>query len=106
MNKMYITIAGAKHRVEANWNAITSYLTARGKDSLQGLSDISSLSPSELPHLMAACVNEGERLEGRESSLTAEWIGENCGMTELTEFVSAFCRMVTPQIPADKAKKG
>jgi hypothetical protein len=106
MNKMYITIAGAKHRVEANWNAITSYLTARGKDSLQGLSDISSLSPSELPHLMAACVNEGERLEGRESSLTAEWIGENCGMAELTEFVSAFCRMVTPQVPADKAKKG
>ena len=105
MNKMYITIAGAEHRVEANWNAITSYLTARGKDSLQGLSDISSLSPSELPHLMAACVKEGERLEGRESSLTAEWIGENCGMTELTEFVSAFCRMVTPQVPADKAKK-
>lgn len=106
MNRSYITIDGQQRRVEANWNAITSYLTARGKDSLQGLSDISSLSPSELPHLMAACVNEGERLEGRESSLTAEWIGENCGMTELTEFVSAFCRMVTPQVPSDKAKKG
>jgi hypothetical protein len=105
MNKMYIIIAGAEYRVEANWNAITSYLTARGKDSLQGLSDISSLAPSELPHLMAACVKEGERLEGRESSLTAEWIGENCGMTELTAFVSAFCSMVTPQVPADKAKK-
>lgn len=103
---MYITIAGAKHRVEANWNAITSYLTARGKDNLQGLSDISSLSPSELPHLMAACVNEGERLEGDDCNLTAEWIGENCGMAELTEFITAFCKMVTPQVPADKAKKG
>lgn len=105
MNKMYITIAGAEHRVEANWNAITSYLTARGKDSLQGLSDISSLSPSELPHLMAACVNEGERLEGHDCNLTAEWIGENCGMTEMSEFITVFCKMVTPQLPADKAKK-
>lgn len=105
MNKVYITIAGAEHRVEANWNAITSYLTARGKNSLQGLSDISSLSPSELPHLMAACVNEGERLEGHDCNLTAEWIGENCGMAELTAFVTAFCKMATPQLPEDKAKK-
>lgn len=105
MSKVYITIAGAEHRVEANWNAITSYLTARGKNSLQGLSDISSLSPSELPHLMAACVNEGERLEGHDCNLTAEWIGENCGMTELTAFVAAFCKMATPQLPEDKAKK-
>ena len=105
MGRKYITIAGTEHRVEANWNAITSYLTARGNDSLQGLSDISSLAPSELPHLMAACVNEGERLEGHDCNLTAEWIGENCGMTELTAFVSAFCSMVTPQVPAEKAKK-
>lgn len=105
MSKMYITIAGAQHRVEANWNAITSYLTSRDKNSLQGLSDISAMSPTEIPHLMAACVNEGERLEGHDCSLTAEWIGENCGMVEMTEFISAFCRMVTPQVPAEAKKE-
>lgn len=105
MDKKYITIAGAEHRVEANWNAITSYLASRGKDNLQGLSDISALQPTEIPYLMAACVNEGERLEGHDSSLTGEWIGENCGMTEISDFISVFCKMVTPQVPAAKAKK-
>lgn len=105
MNKMYTTIAGAQHRVEANWNAITSYLASRGKDSLQGLSDISTLQPTEIPYLMAACVNEGERLDGHDCDLTAEWIGENCGMVEVSEFITVFCKMITPQKTPAEAKK-
>lgn len=105
MDKKYITIAGVKHRVEANWNAITSYLSSRGKDSLQGLSDISQLSPSELAPLMSACVNEGNRLEGNDLQVTPEWIGENCGMSEMTQFVTIFCEQTTPRLPVDKKKK-
>ena len=105
MDKIYIAIAGRQRRVEANWNAITSYLTSRGKNTLQGLSDISAMPPTEIPHLMVACINEGERLDGRDASLTAEWIGENCRMAEMTEFITAFCRMVTPQVSVEQAKK-
>lgn len=105
MDKSYVTIQGEPRRVEANWNAITAYLSSRGKDSLQGLSDISQLPPSELAPLMAACINEGERLDGKDSAVTAEWIGENCGMSEITEFVSAFCRQASPQTPSEPAKK-
>jgi hypothetical protein len=105
MNKNYISIGGAQHRVEANWNAITSYLSERGKDTLEGLSDISKLPPSELAPLMAACINEGNRLDGNDARVTAQWLGENCGMAQITEFVTVFCRQTSPQIPAEKAKK-
>lgn len=105
MNKQYIQIAGQSLRLEVNWNAITGYLTNRGKDNLQGLSDISQLPPSELAPLMAACIKEGERLDGRDSAITAEWIGENCGMIEMTAFVTAFCNQTNPQLPASAPKK-
>ena len=105
MNKKYITISGAPHRVEANWNAITAYLASRGKDSLQGLSDISKLPPSELAPLMAACLNEGERLDGHDASFTAEWIGENCGMNEVSDFVAAFCEQSLSKMPSADAEK-
>lgn len=105
MNKAYITIGGVRHRVEANWNAITSYLTSRGKDSLEGLSDISKLSPSELAPLMAACLNEGNRLDGNDARVTPEMLGESCGLSQITEFVTAFCQQTTPQLPTEAEKK-
>lgn len=106
MNKQYIQISGQSLRLEVNWNAITGYLQSRGKDSLQGLSDISQLAPSELAPLMAACIKEGERLDGRQTTVTAEWLGENCGMSEMTAFVAAFCQQATPHLPASEPKKG
>lgn len=105
MNKNYIHVGGVQHRVEANWNAITSYLSERGKDTLDGLSDISKLPPSELAPMMAACINEGNRLDGNDARVTAQWLGENCGMAQITEFVTVFCRQMSPKLPDENAKK-
>ena len=39
MRKDYIEIDGKKVRVEANWNALTAFLAATGRNTMDGLSD-------------------------------------------------------------------
>ena len=105
MDKRTITVAGAQVRVEANWRAITAFLRSVGRDTLQGLSDLANLPPSDMAPLMAACLNEGSRLDGEESSYTAEWIEENCGLAEMSEFVQEFLYQITPKLPKSQEKK-
>lgn len=105
MNKRYITINGSQVRVEANWKAITTFLTSVGKNNLQGISDLTLLPPSEIAPLMAACLNEGERLDGREERFTAEWIEETCNFAEVTSFITEFLHQATPQLPKTEEKK-
>lgn len=105
MDKRYITVADAQHRVEANWKAITTFLTSVGRDSIQGITDLALLPPSDMAPLMAACLNEGERLDGREAHFTGEWIEENCGLAEVSAFITEFLYQTTPKLPADEPKK-
>ena len=105
MEARYITVAGAKHRVEANWKAITSFLASVQRDNLQGIADLAMLPPSDMAPLMAACLNEGERLDGRETRFTGEWIEENCGLGEMSAFITEFIYQTTPKLPAEESKK-
>lgn len=105
MNKQFITIQGKAYRVEANWRALTSYLAGKGKDTLDGLSDLANLSPTSLAPLMAACLTEGEQLEGHNVSFTADWVAENCSMPEISAFIAIYIAQTTPKIPADQPKK-
>lgn len=105
MKKYIIAVGDAQVRVEANWRAITRFLQDVGRDTLQGLSDLAKLPPSDLAPLMAACINEGERLEGREASYTGEWLEENCGLAEISAFTAAFLEQITPKLPQEKEKK-
>lgn len=97
MPKDYITIAGREYRVEANWNAQVAYLVATGRDTMGDLSHLGDIRPSDVAPLMVACIAEGERLDGRESDLTAARIGELCDYGKLTEFLGIFARQITPQ---------
>jgi hypothetical protein len=54
---------------------------------------------------MEACIAEGERLEGRESDLTAQRIGEVCGFDKLTEFLQIYARQTNPQKTPEESKK-
>lgn len=105
MNKQFITIQGKAYRVEANWRALTSYLAAKGKDTMEGLQDLGSLSPTSLAPLMAACLTEGERLEGHNVSITGDWVAENCSMPEISAFIAIYVQQTTPKVPAEQSKK-
>lgn len=105
MEKRYLTVAGNQVRCEANWKAITSFLRAAGRDTLQAITDLSQLPPSDMAPLMAACLNEGERLDGREASFTGQWLEENCGLAEVCAFITEFAYQTTPKLPKNEAKK-
>lgn len=105
MLQEFITIEGRQYRVEANWNALVAYLEATGRDTMDALSLFGQLRPSDIAPLMAACIAEGERLEGRESDLTAQRIGEVCGFDKLTEFLQIYARQTNPQKAPEESKK-
>lgn len=104
MQRDYIVIAGRKVRVESNWNSMVAFLQAKGGDSLAALTSIQDLKPSDIADLLAACVNEGERLDGRDCHYTGRDIGALCGVSEMTDFIQIFARQ-TAMKSAPEAKK-
>lgn len=99
-----IEINGNAYRVEVNWNAITAFLEASGRDDVQSLIGLSSLKPSDLAGLLAAAINEGERLEGRECSLKAKEVGAMAGFDTMAQFIQIFAKQTNPK-GADDGKK-
>lgn len=99
-----IEINGNAYRVEVNWNAITAFLEASGRDDVQSLIGLSSLKPSDLAGLLAAAINEGERLEGRECALKAEEVGAMAGFDTMAQFIQIFAKQTNPK-GADDGKK-
>ena len=106
MKKDYIEIAGKRRRVESNWNALTSFLEAVGRDSLEELANINSIRPSELTALMAACINEGERLDGNTETVTALDLGAIITPENVREFLEIYVRQSNPHLgDAEEPKK-
>lgn len=105
MEKAFITIGGKTYRVEVNWNALSNFLKAVGRDTLEGLSEISALRPSDIAPLMAAAINEGERLEGRDAQLTGEILGEMIRPSHVSDFMDIYIAQSRAQVEADPAKK-
>lgn len=105
MEKFFITIGGNSYRVEVNWNALSNFLKAVGRDTLEGLSDITSMRPSDIAPLMAAAINEGERLEGRESCFTGESLGEIIRPFHVGKFVDIYIQQSRAQVEVDEPAK-
>lgn len=103
-----IVINGTEWAVEANWRALTGYLKTVGKDSLEYVSDVITLSPSVIGGLMAACINEGERKAGRDRRVTADLL-DDLRPVEATKVVNEFARIYlaqsTPDLPEEAPKK-
>ena len=105
MKKDTIVIGGKEYRVEVNWNALTAFLQAVGRDSLEELSNLNNFRPSEITALMAACIAEGERLEGRECALSALDIGAVIEPDDVAAFRDIYIRQSAPKMEVDVPKK-
>ena len=105
MKKDYIEIAGRRLRVESNWNALTAFLDAVGRNTLDELSKIDSIRPSELTALMAACIEEGERLDGRGGAPTALDLGAVITPDDVRRFLEIYVRQSNPQRDREEPKK-
>lgn len=97
---------GVLYRVELNWNALVGFLESTDRDDITQLASFSALKPSDLAGLLAAGINEGERLEGRESTLTASDVGALSDVGVISEFIKIFTRQTTPRgADPDEGKK-
>ena len=105
MPKATMTLGGREVRVEINWNALSAFLADVGRDTLEGLSTISVMKPSEIPALMAAAINEGERLEGRESKMSALDVGALIKPADVTAFMNIYVEQSRAQMEEEPAKK-
>lgn len=107
MEKRYIRIGDKEYRVEVNWNATTAFLRVVGRDTLDELSRINDIKPSELTALMAACIGEGERLDGRKDAPTALDLGAVITPADVTEFIRIYVDLSSPKMPVeeDESKK-
>ena len=105
MPKATMTLGGREVRVEINWNTLAAFLADVGRDTLEGLSTISVLKPSEIPALMAAAINEGERLEGRESHLSPLDVGAIIRPKDVEAFMQIYVRQSAAQVEVDGGKK-
>ena len=105
MKKDYIEIAGKHYRVESNWNALTAFLDAVGRDTLDELSRINTIRPSELTALMAACIEEGERLDGRDGAPSAKDLGAIITPDDVREFLEIYVRQSNPQKTQEEEPK-
>lgn len=105
MKKDYIEINGKRFRVESNWNALTSFLDAVGRDTLDELSKINTIRPSELTALMAACIEEGERLDGRGGAPSAKDLGAIITPDDVRNFLEIYVRQSTPKLDKEEQKK-
>ena len=100
-----LVLNGREVRVEANWNAVVAFLEATGQDNWEGLTGIGKLKPSDVAPLMAACINEGERLEGRESHLSPLDVGAIIRPKDVEAFMQIYVRQSAAQVEVDGGKK-
>ena len=105
MKKDYIEIAGKRYRVDSNWNALTAFLEAVGRNTLEELSKIDSIKPSELTALMAACIAEGQRLDGSKDAPSALDLGAVITPEDVRRFLDIYVRQSNPQIEQEEPKK-
>ena len=105
MPKDFLKIGGTEYRVEVNWNALTSFLQFIGEDSYDGLANVGTMRPSQAPALMAAAINEGERLEGRESHLSPLDVGAIIRPKDVEAFMQIYVRQSAAQVEVDGGKK-
>ena len=105
MKKDYIEIGGKTYRVESNWNALIAFLCAVDRDDITQLSKIKSIRPSEIMPLMAACIAEGERLDGRDGAPTALELGTVATPENVREFMTIYARQSEPKINVEQPKK-
>lgn len=101
-----IKLNGIEYPAAANFNAVAAYLRFVGRDTIDGLMDISKLSPSDCTALVAACVNEGMRLEGREERLSPADVGASpSSIVEVPEAIAEIFRELSPGPSGEEKKK-
>lgn len=107
MEQDHITLNGIRYCARFNWNALTGFLDETGQNDVDALKNF-KVTPSSVVVLIWYGLREGERLEGRDFSLTREDIGASLTAPVVESALEIFMRhngVAGPSKVVDKAKK-
>jgi hypothetical protein len=99
-----IEIRGAEYRVVVNWNSFVAFLKFVGRDTLEDAQGGFG-APSDIAPLIAACLNEGCRIDGKEERFTPEDVGEVLTPAIIERFMQIYAAASTPGTSGREAKK-
>lgn len=101
-----VKVNGRIYPAAANFNAVAAYLRYVGRDTMDGLIDIGRLSPSDCTALVAACVNEGLRKDGKDERITPDDVGAAPGsLVEVPEAVAVIFKELSPGVSGQEDGK-
>ena len=89
MEKRFVKIRGKQYRVEVNWNAFEEFARLKGVSITNALS-LDLQEGDNIKVMMTAALKEGERLEGREFTLTPVQVGEILTPVAVSQFLNVY----------------
>ena len=91
MEQDYIELGGNRYEARFNWNALTGFLADTGQDSIDALTHF-KVTPTGITVLIWHGLREGERLAGRELTLSKEDIGALLTVPVVEQTMAIFMR--------------
>ena len=89
MDKRFVIIRGKEYRIEVNWNAFEEFARLKGATITDALS-LSLQEGDNIKVMMTAAIKEGERLEGREFTMTPVEVGEILTPVAVSQFLAVY----------------
>jgi hypothetical protein len=101
-----LTINGETYHVAVNWNAIKDYCNRRGLTDLSQLERAVAFDVDGALTMAHCCIREGERLAGREFTLTEEELGGDMTPIDVLQFMQIYANLSTPKSNEVRAESG
>ena len=90
--KEYITIAGKKHRIEFNWNALSLYCEKIGINDLSAIDNIAHITPADMLIFIWCAIKEGERMDSREFEMQYLDLGALLRTADIAEAMKIYAK--------------
>lgn len=90
--KEYINIAGKKHRIEFNWNALALYCEKIGINDLSAIDNIAHITPADMLIFIWCAIKEGERMDSREFEMSYLDLGAVLRTADIAEAMKIYAK--------------
>lgn len=90
--KEYINIAGKKHRIEFNWNALSLYCEKIGINDLSAIDNIAHITPADMLIFIWCAIKEGERMDSREFEMSYLDLGAVLRTADIAEAMKIYAK--------------
>ncbi|MBN2744523.1 MAG: hypothetical protein JXR39_11580 [Marinilabiliaceae bacterium] len=106
MTPDYITLSnGIKYRVEANFSAIQQFCKITGNNDLGSFDRLKNMTVDQVPVIVHSCVAAGEKMDGRELSLSCDELMTLFRPVHIGQFFKIFAHQSQTETVASSPSK-